>query len=113
MLSLRESILPILEEMMVFIGGEIPIAPFGYANTFDLAEKVTNALGTVNAVLMANYGPVVVARTMDKVIKNAELVEKLALLYHGASHRGKPFILDDPSDLEYFQKIFEEENATC
>src|SRR5271157_5123686 len=29
MAILRESIPPILEEMMIFLGGEIPIAPFG------------------------------------------------------------------------------------
>ena len=50
---------------------------------------------------------------MDKVIKNAELVEKLALLYYGASQRGKPYVLDDPANLEYFRGIFKEQNATC
>jgi ribulose-5-phosphate 4-epimerase/fuculose-1-phosphate aldolase len=42
----------------------------------------------VNAVLMANQGPVVVARTMDKVIKNAELVDKLDMLYYDAPSAG-------------------------
>jgi L-ribulose-5-phosphate 4-epimerase len=109
---LQQSIPPILEEMVVFIGGEIKIVPFGRANTFDLAEKVVADLGKNNAILMANHGPVAVARTMDKVIKVAELTEKMALLYHGASQRGTPHILDDPEDLAYFRKIFDEENST-
>ncbi len=112
MAILRESIPPILEEMMVFLGGTIPVAEFGFANTFELADKVVKTLGSVNAALMANHGPVMVARTMDKVIKNAELVEKLALLYYGASQRGKPYILDNPADLDYFHRIFVDQNST-
>jgi L-ribulose-5-phosphate 4-epimerase len=112
MAILQEPIPPLLEEMVVFIGGEIPITPFGRANTFDLAEKVVAAMGERNAALMANHGPVAVGRTMDKVIKNAELVEKMAFLYYGSSQRGAPHVLDDPDDLAYFHEIFEAEHAT-
>jgi ribulose-5-phosphate 4-epimerase/fuculose-1-phosphate aldolase len=112
MAVLREKIPPILEEMVVFLGGDINIAPFGRANTFELAEKAVSALGTNNAVLMANHGPVVVGRSMDKVIKNAELTEKMAMLYYGASQRSKPYIIEDPNELAVFRKIFDSENST-
>ena len=112
MAILREKIPPILEEMIVFMGGEVPIVPFGKANTFDLAEKAVEAMGEYNGALMANHGPVAVGRTMDKVIKNAELIEKMAMLYYGASQRGSPVILDDPDDQAYFKAIFEAEHAT-
>ncbi|HMF34260.1 MAG TPA: class II aldolase/adducin family protein [Candidatus Lokiarchaeia archaeon] len=112
MAILGEKIPPLLEEMVVFIGGEIPVVPFGRANTFDLAEKVVASMGAYNAALMANHGPVAVGRTMDKAIKNAELTEKMAFLYYGASQRGTPNILDDPDDLAFFKDIFEAEHAT-
>ncbi len=112
MAILHEKIPPILEEMVVFIGGEIPIAPFGRANTFELAENVVVALGIYNAILMANHGPVVMGRTMDQAIKNAELTEKMALLYFGTSQRGTPRILSDPEDLAYFKELFETNHAT-
>jgi ribulose-5-phosphate 4-epimerase/fuculose-1-phosphate aldolase len=66
----------------------------------------------VNAALMANHGPVVVALTMDYMIKNAELIEKLALLYYGTSRRGKTYIRDNPADLDHFHPFFVEQNVT-
>lgn len=111
MAVLREEIPPILEEMVVFVGGPIKMVPFGKANTFDLANKVVETLGQQNAVLMANHGPVAIARTMDKVIKTAELTEKMAMLYYGASQRGKPFTLES-EDVSVFRKYFDADNAT-
>jgi L-ribulose-5-phosphate 4-epimerase len=113
MAVLRESIPPILEEMVVFVGGEIKVVPFGRANTFDLAEKVVEAMGDANAVLMANHGPVAVARTMDEAIKVAELTEKMAMIYYMASQRGTPYTVgEDPDDLAYFLDNFEANHST-
>jgi L-fuculose-phosphate aldolase len=112
MAVLREKIPPILEEMVVFLGGTINIADFGRANTYELANNVVNTLGENNGVLMANHGPVVVGRTIERAIKNAELIEKMAMLFYGASQRGKPHIIDNPQDLAVFRKFYNSEHAT-
>ncbi len=69
MAVMRKNIPVILEEMVSFLGGDIQVAGMGRANTFDVAEKAVVALGKNNGALIANHGPVVCARTIDKVIK--------------------------------------------
>ncbi|MCP8305639.1 MAG: class II aldolase/adducin family protein, partial [archaeon] len=84
----RKKIPVVLEEMVVFLGGAVNISEFGRAHTYDIGERALKALGTTNAILLANHGVLVCGRTMEHAVKMAELVEKMAMIYWGSFQIG-------------------------
>ena len=72
---------PILEEEVALIGGEIKVAGYAVAGTSRLAQNAVDALGSRNAVILANHGAVGVGRTMREAMTVCELVEKAAKIY--------------------------------
>ena len=90
----RKRIPVILEEMILFLGGSVNVSEFAPAHTDILGETVVNTLGVRNAILMANHGVLVCGRTMEYAVKTAELVEKIAMIYWGASQIGKPVTIN-------------------
>ena len=112
MLSVVRKKIPVLmEEMIAFLGGEVEVAEFTPAHTEELGDKAVMALRTSNAVLLANHGTVVCARNMECAVKSAELVEKMAMLYWGASLIGEPTAIAE-RDLSRFRAYFESDYST-
>jgi len=112
MLSVVRKKIPVLmEEMIAFLGGEVEVAEFTPAHTEELGDKAVMALRTSNAVLLANHGAVVCARNMECAVKSAELVEKMAMLYWGASLIGEPTAIAE-RDLSRFRAYFESDYST-
>jgi len=94
MLSVARKKIPVLlEEMVAFLGGAVNVSEFGQAHIEDLGEKALRALGSTNAVLLANHGVLVCGRTMEHTVKMAELVEKMATIYWGSAQIGRPFLI--------------------
>ena len=111
MLSVARIKIPILlEEMVVFLGGEVNVSEFGRAHTDEMGEKPLMALSTTNAVLLANHGVLVCGRTVKHAIKMAELVEKMAKIFWGSSQIGEPVIIS--KEASRFKKIFDLNFAT-
>ena len=86
----RYGIPPILEEMLVFLGGCIPVSEYGQANTEELPEKAVKALRGRNAVLLANHGSLACGRDIKAAVKVAEVTEKMARVYWGVLQAGEP-----------------------
>ncbi len=107
----RQNIPPIIEEMVVWIGGEINCANFGEANTEEIGTQALKAIGNTNATLIANHGVLVCGKKMDNAIKTAELVEKMAFIYKGAKDLGEVHTISDTS-FKKFRKKFEEYYST-
>jgi L-ribulose-5-phosphate 4-epimerase len=96
MLSVVRKKIPVLmEEMIAFLGGEIDVSEFAPAHTEELGDKVVMALRTNNAALLASHGTVVCARNMEYAVKSAELVEKMAMIYWGASLIGEATVIPE------------------
>ncbi|MCP8322616.1 MAG: class II aldolase/adducin family protein [Candidatus Methylarchaceae archaeon HK02M2] len=111
MLSVARIKIPILlEEMVVFLGGEVNVSEFGRAHTDEMGEKPLMALSTTNAVLLANHGVLVCGRTVEHAIKMAELVEKMAKIFWGSSQIGEPVNIS--KEASRFKKIFDLNFAT-
>ena len=111
MLSVARIKIPILlEEMVVFLGGEVNVSEFGRAHTDEMGEKPLMALSTTNAVLLANHGVLVCGRTVKHAIKMAELVEKMAKIFWGSSQIGEPVNIS--KEASRFKKIFDLNFAT-
>ncbi|MEE9586210.1 MAG: class II aldolase/adducin family protein, partial [Nitrososphaerales archaeon] len=109
MLSVVRRKIPILmEEMVLLLGGAVEVSEFGIAHTDDVGENALKALGTTNAVLLANHGVLVCGRTVEYAVKTAELVEKMAWIYWGSSQIGEPVIISEKAH----SKLIEDYNTS-
>jgi L-fuculose-phosphate aldolase len=80
---------PILEDQVIFLGGEIKLAGYAPTGTPELAANVITALGDRSAVLLSNHGAVGTGRTMRDAFTAGELIEKTARIYLLALSAGK------------------------
>ncbi len=92
---LRESIPPVLEETVIYIGGEIRVADYAPTGTAELGERVVEALGDRSAVILANHGVIAVGRSIDEAVDIAVYVERAAKIYLLARLAGTPHYLPD------------------
>jgi len=88
--SLHETIPPILEELMPFLGENIPTIPYAMAGSEELASRVVNSLTNRNGVLLANHGAVVCGKDVRDAFHKARLLEKAATVYLLARCLGEP-----------------------
>ena len=71
----------ILDDQVTYIGGEIRVARYALPGSLELAENVVSALGSRNAVLLANHGALSVGGDMREAFTVCELLEKTARIY--------------------------------
>lgn len=80
---------PILEDQVVFLGGEIKLAGYALSGTPEQLTNVLAALEDRSAVLLANHGAIGTGRTMREAFTACELIEKTARIYLLALSAGK------------------------
>lgn len=79
---------PVVDEMVVYIGGAIEVADYGFPGTSELANAGVAALGDRRAVLLRNHGMCAVAPTLEEALRVAVLVERIAQVYVHAEMMG-------------------------
>ncbi len=79
---------PVLDELVVFVGGAVEVAEYGISGTKAMAERAVRALGDRNAALLRNHGLVGVGGTPGEALDVCELVERAARVYIMASLLG-------------------------
>jgi L-fuculose-phosphate aldolase len=84
----REPIPAVIEEVAVYIGGDVPVCEYTMTGSDELGEVVAAQLADRAAVLLANHGMVTVGPTLDKALHAATLVERTAQIVHGARMLG-------------------------
>jgi L-fuculose-phosphate aldolase len=72
---------PIIDEMVVMIGGPVSCAEFGMSATPQLAENAMDAMSLRQAVFMRNHGVVGVGRDLDEALNVVGMVERTAQIY--------------------------------
>jgi L-fuculose-phosphate aldolase len=105
--TVKQKIPVLLEEMILFLGGEIEVADYTPAGTQEFGDVALKAMGDKNGVLLTNHGVLVCGKDMKSTVKNAKLVEKLSKIYWGASQIGKVQTVEP----EYWQKWLDLFNA--
>ncbi|MDA1278686.1 MAG: class II aldolase/adducin family protein [Chloroflexi bacterium] len=91
-----ESIPPVIDEMVVYIGGQIDVSEYGFPGSPELAENTVRALGDKRAALIRNHGMVAVGPDLNETMRVAELVERVAMIYvHATLSGGAVRIPDD------------------
>jgi ribulose-5-phosphate 4-epimerase/fuculose-1-phosphate aldolase len=104
MLAVTHKKIPvILEEMLVYIGGEVNIAPFGESGSEGFGKAALEGLGTTNATILANHGILVCGKDMRLTVKAANLVEKVARIYWGALQIGDVHELEPEKQAKFIE----------
>jgi L-fuculose-phosphate aldolase len=91
----RKAIPAVIEEVLVYLGGDVPVAAYCTTGSVELADEVSKHLSERAAVLMANHGLFVVARSPQHSLELAQLVELTAEIVWGAMLLGEIVPLPD------------------
>jgi L-fuculose-phosphate aldolase len=91
----RQPVPAVVEEFVVYVGGDVPVADYRTTGTEELAVEVARHLGDRSAVLMANHGLFTIGRDLPQALRVAELVERTAEIVWGARALGPPASLPD------------------
>jgi L-fuculose-phosphate aldolase len=98
----RMDIPPLIDEQVIYIGGDIKVAEYALPGTPELAKSAVAALGPGNAVILANHGLLTVGRDMREALTFCELTEELARIYISALSLGRVNQL--PADVVELEK---------
>jgi L-fuculose-phosphate aldolase len=91
----RQSIPAVIEEFVVFVGGDVEVADYKTTGTDELADEVAKRVGERAAVLMANHGLFAVGKDPKDVLHIARLVERTAEIIWGARQIGEVVPIPD------------------
>lgn len=80
---------PLLDEQTVFLGGDISTAPYALAGTADIGANAAQALNERDGTMLSNHGTICCGKNLDDALRNAILVEKLAMIYITAKTIGE------------------------
>ncbi|MFL6248048.1 MAG: class II aldolase/adducin family protein [Thermoanaerobaculia bacterium] len=94
---LRRPLPPIIDEMVVTLGGTIEIAEYAFTGTDTLGTNVVSALGERAAVMLANHGNVCIGRDLERALHVAISMEAVARVYVQALQIGEPIVLPEMS----------------
>ncbi len=86
---------PVIDELVVAVGGTVRVADYGFPGSEELAEKACLALGDRGAVILRNHGIVGVGATPEQALGVCELVERAAQIFVWSSMLGGANILPD------------------
>ena len=85
----RRTIPAAIEEVVIYIGGDVEVCDYHLTGSDELGEAVAAALGERSAVLMANHGLVTVGRDPADALHAALVVERTAHIVWGARMLGE------------------------
>jgi len=95
----------VIEEVDVYVGGDVPVADYALTGSDELGEEVARHVADRGAVLMANHGLLTVGRDIADAMKVANLVERTAKIVWGARVLGSPVPLPEET-LERFAPLY-------
>jgi L-fuculose-phosphate aldolase len=102
---------PILDEMVVKLGGPVSVAEYAFPSTEELAQRACHALDDRNAVLLRNHGVVGVGWTRWEALEVCQLVERAAQIFVYSSMLGRANPLP-PDIVRIEQELFRMQRMT-
>ena len=97
--------IPAVHYLVGFAGLKVPLAPYATYGSPELARHVVDAIGTGNAVLLANHGMVAVGADLNRAFAVAEEIELVARIYYQARAVGDPCLLSDDEMQRVIEKF--------
>jgi L-fuculose-phosphate aldolase len=87
---LRRPLPPVIDEMVLYLGGTIEVTDYAFTGTDAVGTNVVRTLGDRNAVLLANHGNVCVGRDPAQAMHVALVMESCAQVYVQSLALGTP-----------------------
>lgn len=93
----------LLDEITVEIGHVVDIVPYAYSGTSELVNNVIGKLDNAcHCYLMQNHGALSLGSDMQHAMKNAELLEHVAMIYYRALATGEEIQKLPSTAIDYF-----------
>lgn len=86
---------PIVDEMVVMLGGEVRVSEYAPPASEEVAERVCAALGNRDAALIRNHGAVAVGADAEAALAASVLTERVARIFVLSSILGSTTTLPD------------------
>jgi L-ribulose-5-phosphate 4-epimerase len=102
---LRKNIPVIMEQQIIFLGGEIACSKITEAHTEEMGPSALKALDINNGAILANHGAIVCGKSVEHAVRFAIILEKLAKIYWGALQVGDPLSIPEENIKEH-EKMF-------
>jgi len=102
---LRKGIPIIMEQQVIFLGGEIHCTEITEAHTEEMGASALKALDRNNAAVLANHGAIICGKSLDHAVRFSVVLEKMAKVYWGALQIGDPLTVPN-ENLEEHEKMF-------
>jgi L-fuculose-phosphate aldolase len=102
----RKPIPAVIEEFVVYVGGDVPIAAYMPTGSDELADEIVTHLGDRSVALMANHGMLAIGRDADDALHTALCVEHNARIIWGARALGDPVPIPD-ENTKNFTGVYE------
>ncbi|MGB9826526.1 MAG: class II aldolase/adducin family protein, partial [Desulfofundulus sp.] len=102
---LKREIPPVIAELALGVGGNVPVADFAPPGTEELGERALAGLGKGNAVLLQNHGVLTVGPTLERAFTIAAIVEDAAKIYVYSSLLGTPTLVPTEILADLFQSF--------
>jgi|SRR5690349_19534686 len=107
---LRRPLPPLLDEMVVSLGGTIEVADYAFTGTDAVGINVLRMLGDKPGVILANHGNVCIGRDLAHALHVAIAMEAGARVYVQALQIGEPVLLPEQS-VAAGRKMYEQRNG--
>lgn len=78
--AMRKRLEPLLEELVIYLGGPVEVAEYALPGTEELARNVVKALGDRNAVLLANHGALTCGSSLEEALAAMVYLERAAAI---------------------------------
>ncbi len=72
---------PVIDEMVVYLGGQVEVAGYGFPGSEELAAGAVKALGDRRAVLLRNHGLCGAGASPDEALQACVLAERAAQVF--------------------------------
>lgn len=103
---LNKPIPPLFDEITLHIGNEVAVIPYAISGTDALAAQVGKTVANGCACfIMQNHGALNLGRTLKQALRNAELLEKVAKVYHSALSTGLPITTLPEGALSFWDEV--------
>jgi L-fuculose-phosphate aldolase len=85
----RKPIPPAIEEVVIYLGGDVPVCEYRQTGSDELGDAVADKLVDRSAALMANHGLVCIGKSADDALHSAAVSERTAQIVYGAATLGE------------------------
>ena len=97
----HQSIPAVIEEVIVYLGGDVPVTDYRPTGSDALGDEVVRHLADRSAVLMANHGMLCVGKSPEHALHAALVAEHTARIVWGASRLATPVALPDKARTDF------------